>query len=63
MLLYLINMNYSIYDKASLLRIIGFSDYDDYLIKTVNKMDKTIEEKAKILKDLGFTIRNGKVYS
>ena len=47
----LIKMNYS-----------SFRDYDNQIIEYINSQDLTIQEKTDILTELGFTVRNGKVY-
>lgn len=48
----LIKMNYSSYDS-----------YDNQIINYVNNQNITISEKTAILEELGFKVRNGKVYS
>lgn len=60
---YINKMNYTKFEKASLLKSFGFDYYDKYLIQYVNKMNITKAEKEEMLKEMGFTIRNGKVYS
>lgn len=60
---YINDMEYSKYEKASLLKQYGFDEYDQYLIEHINSQSLTIEEKTEILKRLGFTVRDGRVYS
>lgn len=50
------------FEKATILKSVGFKSYDDYLINYVNSEKLTKEEKLNKLKDMGFTIKNGKVY-
>lgn len=60
---YINKMEYSKFEKASLLKSFGFDNYDKYLINQINSQNMSIEEKTKVLEYLGFTIRNGRVYS
>lgn len=49
-------------DKKIALKSIGFKDYDNDIYNYVDLNYYTKEAKAKKLKELGFTVRNGKVY-
>ena len=62
---YVNSLNLSIPQKAMLIKL-NYSSYDSYnekIIQYINKQNITREEKIIILTKLGFTIRNGKVYS
>ena len=48
----LIRMNYS-----------SFKQYDNLIIDYINSQDLTVEQKSDILKEIGFTIKNGVVYN
>ena len=58
---YINNLDYSKTEKATLLKSIGFNNYDRYLIDYINNLNISKIEKSKMLKDMGFTIREGKV--
>lgn len=62
---YVNSLNLSIPQKAMLIRMnySSFKSYDNQIIEYINSQDMTIQEKAEILEELGFKIRNGKVYS
>jgi hypothetical protein len=49
-------------DKAYLVKQSGFSGYDKQIIKYVFNNYSTAKEREKVLKSLGFTVRNGRVY-
>lgn len=62
---YVNSLNLSIPQKAMLIKL-NYSSYDSYnekIIQYINKQNITREEKIIILTKLGFTIRNGRVYS
>lgn len=62
---YVNSLNLSIPQKAMLIKL-NYSSYDSYndkIIQYVNKQNLTKVEKTEILTKLGFTIRNGRVYS
>ena len=48
----LIKMNYS-----------SYNDYNNQIINYINKQSISIEDKKEILEELGFKVRNGKVYT
>ena len=60
---YINNMNYTKFEKASLLKQFGINNYDDYIINYINSLNITLQKKTEMLEDLGFTVRNGRVYS
>lgn len=59
---YVNKQNVSKYEKAKLLKSIGFDNYNSYLVNEVNSRNISRMTKEKILKDMGFKIINGKVY-
>ena len=48
----LIKMNYS-----------SYNDYNNQIINYINSQKLSMSEKQEILEQLGFKVRNGKVYS
>ena len=48
----LIKMNYS-----------SYNDYNNQIINYINKQSISLEDKKEILEELGFKVRNGKVYT
>ena len=62
---YVNGLNLSIPQKAMLIKLnySSFKDYDNQIIQYINSQDLTIAEKTDILKQLGFTVENGRVYS
>lgn len=60
---YVNNIDCSSYDKKVILKTIGFTSYDKDIINTINSKNISIEEKAKELEELGFKVRNGRVYT
>lgn len=61
---YVNNLNLSIPQKAMLIKMnySSFKDYDNQIIEYINSQDLTIQEKTDILKEIGFTVENGRVY-
>ena len=62
---YVNSLNLSIPQKAILIKT-QYSSYDKYdkqIIQYINSQKLSINEKTKILQELGFTVRNGKVIS
>lgn len=61
---YVNNLNLSIPQKAMLIKMnySSFRDYDNQIIEYINSQDLTIQEKTGILTELGFTVRDGRVY-
>lgn len=61
---YVNNLNLSIPQKAMLIKMnySSFRDYDNQIIEYINSQDLTIQEKTDILKEIGFTVENGRVY-
>lgn len=61
---YINNLNLSIPQKAMLIKMnySSFRDYDNQIIEYINSQDLTIQEKTDILTELGFTVRDGRVY-
>ena len=62
---YVNSLNLSIPQKAMLIKL-NYSSYDSYndkIIQYINKQNLTKQEKTEILTKLGFTVRNGRVYS
>lgn len=61
---YVNNLNLSISQKAMLIKMnySSFRDYDNQIIEYINSQDLTIQEKTDILTELGFTVRDGRVY-
>ena len=61
---YVNNLNLSIPQKAMLIKMnySSFRDYDNQIIEYINSQDLTIKEKTDILTELGFTVRDGRVY-
>lgn len=60
---YVNNIDCSSYDKKVILKTIGFTGYDKDIINTINSKNISVEEKAKELEELGFKVRNGRVYT
>ena len=62
---YVNGLNLSIPQKAMLIKLnySSFKDYDNQIIEYINSQNMTIAEKKTILEQLGFTVRNGRVYS
>ena len=62
---YVNNLNLNVAQKAMLIKMnySSFRDYDNQIIEYINSQDLTIQEKTDILTELGFTVRNGRVYS
>ncbi len=60
---YVNNIHCSSYDKKVILKTIGFTSYDKDIINTINSKNISIEEKTKELEELGFKVRNGRVYT
>lgn len=60
---YVNNIDCSSYDKKVILKTIGFTSYDKDIINTINSKNISVEEKAKELEELGFKVRNGRVYT
>ena len=62
---YVNSLELSIPQKAMLIRMnySSFNSYDGQIIEYINNQDLTIQEKADILTKLGFTIRDGRVYT
>lgn len=60
---YVNNIDCSSYDKKVILKTIGFTSYDKDIINTINSKNISIEEKTKELEELGFKVRNGRVYT
>lgn len=60
---YINNMNYTKFEKASILKRFGINSYDTYIINYIKSLNITLQEKTEMLEDLGFTVRNGRVYS
>ena len=60
---YVNNIDCSSYDKKLILKTIGFTSYDKDIINAINSKNISIEEKTKELEELGFKVRNGRVYT
>lgn len=62
---YVNGLNLSIPQKAMLIKMNynSFDNYDNQIIEYINSQNMTIAEKTEILEQLGFTVRNGRVYS
>lgn len=60
---YVNNIDCSSYDKKVILKTIGFTSYDKDIINTINSKNISVEEKIKELEELGFKVRNGRVYT
>lgn len=62
---YVNGLNLSVPQKAMLIKLnySSFKDYDNKIIEYINSQNMTIAEKTTILEQLGFTVRNGRVYS
>ena len=62
---YVNGLNLSVPQKAMLIKLnySSFKDYDNQIIEYINSQNMTIAEKTTILEQLGFTVRNGRVYS
>lgn len=60
---YVNNIDCSSYDKKVILKTIGFTSYDKDIINTINSKNISVEEKTKELEELGFKVRNGRVYT
>lgn len=59
---YINNQNLTKYDKAVMLKNIGFDDYNEYIVNEINSRNISTKEKIEILEDLGFRIIDGRVY-
>lgn len=59
---YVNKQNLTKFEKASILKKTNFDNYDDYIVDYILNTGKTSEEMEKTLKNLGFKIRNGKIY-
>lgn len=61
---YINSLNLNISQKAMLIKMnySSYNTYDNQIINYINKQDITIDEKTEILEELGFKVRNGKVY-
>lgn len=60
---YVNNIDCSSYDKKVILKTIGFTSYNKDIINTINSKNISVEEKTKELEELGFKVRNGRVYT
>lgn len=60
---YVNNIDCSSYNKKVILKTIGFTSYDKDIINTINSKNISVEEKTKELEELGFKVRNGRVYT
>ena len=60
---YVNNIDCSSYDKKVILKTIGFTSYDKDIINAINSKNISVEEKTKELEELGFKVRNGRVYT
>lgn len=60
---YVNDINCSSYDKKIILKTVGFTNYDRDIINAINSKNISIEEKTKELEELGFKVRNGRVYT
>lgn len=60
---YVNNIDCSSYDKKLILKTIGFTSYDKDIINAINSKNISVEEKTKELEELGFKVRNGRVYT
>lgn len=62
---YVNSLDLTIPQKAMLIKM-NYSSYNDYnnqIINYINKQSISLEDKKEILKELGFKVRNGKVYT
>ncbi len=59
---YVNKQNLTKFEKASILKKTNFDNYDDYIVDYILNTGKTGEEMEEMLKNLGFKIRNGKIY-
>ena len=59
---YINSSNGDFLDKAYLIKQSGFKGYDKQIINYVFNNYSTSEERGDVLKKLGFTVRNGRVY-
>lgn len=62
---YINSLNLSVAQKAILIKMeySSYNSYNSQIINYINNQNITISEKIEVLEDLGFKIRNGKVYS
>lgn len=60
---YVNGINCSSYDKKIILKTVGFTNYDRDIINAINSKNISVEEKTKELEELGFKVRNGRVYT
>lgn len=62
---YINSLNLNIPQKAMLIKMnySSYNAYDNQIINYINKQDITIDEKTEILEELGFKVRNGRVYN
>lgn len=61
---YINSLNLSVPQKAMFIKMYypSFDNYDKQIINYVNSQNMTVAEKTEILEDLGFTVKNGRVY-
>lgn len=59
---YINNLSLSKYEKSCLAKRLGYTSYDDYLIKYILNQNISVDNKKKQLEDLGFKVKNNKIY-
>lgn len=61
---YVNSLNLTIPQKAMLIKMnySSYTNYDSQIINYINSQEISIDEKTEILEELGFKVRNGKVY-
>lgn len=62
---YVNSLDLTIPQKAMLIKMnyTSYSNYNNQIINYINEQDISIDEKKEILEELGFKVRNGKVYT
>ena len=62
---YVNSLNLTIPQKAMLIKMnyTSYSNYNNQIINYINEQDISIDEKKEILEELGFKVRNGRVYT
>ena len=62
---YVNSLNLTIPQKAMLIKMnySSYTNYDSQIINYINSQEISIDEKTEILEELGFKVRNGKVYT
>ena len=61
---YINNLKLSIPQKAMFIKLYysSFNDYNNQIVNYIKSQEIDLDDKETILKELGFTVKNGKVY-